>query len=60
MRVWNGLNVNDIVYYNNKNDSTYRVIELYELNNKKYAKIESVSNRDIVLNVGIELCKKVK
>lgn len=59
MRVWNGLNTNDIVYYNNKTDKKYRVIKLYEKDNKKYAKIELEFDRSITLDVSIELCTKI-
>ena len=56
MRVWNGLNVNDRVKYNNKE---YIVKELSQEDNKKYCKLVNLNNDETLENIPIIECKKL-
>lgn len=56
MRIWNGLNKNDIVLYRSKQ---WRIIDLIEKENNKLCKIESIDTNKIEI-VEINECQKIK
>ena len=57
MRIWNGLNVNDIIKYKNKE---YIVKELYQEDNMKYCKLISNNELGTVLEkVPVGECEKL-
>ena len=55
MIVWNGISKDSIVFYN---DKEYRVIVLYESDNKKMCRMEKADDDSIVLDVYFDLCEK--
>lgn len=56
MRIWNGLNKYDVVFYKNKQ---WRIIDLIEKDNIKFCKIQNIETNQIE-TVEINECQKMK
>ena len=53
MRLWNGLKLNDIIKYH---EMVYRVIKLYELDNKRVCDLQSLSDNKVINAISVYEC----
>lgn len=58
MRMWNGLRIHDIVYFNNEKNKEYTVLELYEKNSKHMCRIQSIEDRRIIIETSVASCNR--